>query len=154
MQRKQKRSLFISPTIRNLTHNEKKFHCRVKKNISQEIEEQIIGYVPGVFSGDGKQRPLILHKSIVEKIEIKHGKINIKNLLINAHDWNIGIKNMDYISEKINLIKQIHNSNNFLLIGALQKNGYFILTHFETEVLQGNELKSLLGRGDSFSRDA
>ena len=46
----------------------------------------------------------------------------------------------------------IPNSKNFLLIGALQQNGYFIVTHFEVEMLQGNELKSLLGRGDSFSR--
>lgn len=154
MEKKSKRSLFISPTIRDLSHNEKVFYKRVKKVITYNSSEHIIGYIPGCFSDDEKQRPLILKRKIVDKVEFKHGKINIYNLLINAHDWNIGIKNMDYISEKINLIKLIPASNNFLIISAYRENGYYILTHFETEVLQDNELKSLLGRGDSFSRDA
>lgn len=154
MEKKNKKSLFISATIRDLSHNEKVFHKRVKQVIKHTSKEHVIGYVPGLFSVDGKQRPLILKKEVVDKVEFKHGNINIYNLLINAHDWNIGIKNMDYISEKINLIKLIPNSDNFLIISAYRKNGYYILTHFETEVLRGNELKSLLGRGDSFSRDA
>ncbi len=42
--------------------------------------------------------------------------------------------------------------NFVLLIGAVQVNGYFLLTHYETEVTNGNELKSLLGRGDFIRR--
>lgn len=57
------------------------------------------------------------------------------------------------LKDKINLIKNIPNSDNFLLIGAVRDNGFYIITHFETEVLQGNELKSLLGRGDLISKD-
>ena len=95
----------------------------------------------------------MLSKDIVLKIRSKHGDIDLANLLINAHDWDHVIKNLDRDKDKINLIKLIPNSDNFLLIGAVRNNGFFILTHFETEVMQGNELKSLLGRGDLISKD-
>jgi hypothetical protein len=149
-----KKSLFISETIRRLTHTEACFYSAAQTIVHLDIEEVTIGYIPTYFSDDQKLRPLILHKDVVHKIQKKHGKINVENLLINAHDWEIGVRNMDYVSGKINLIKRIPNSDNFLLISAWRENGYYILTHFETETLQGNELKSLLGRGDSFSRDA
>lgn len=149
-----KRSRFIHKQIRLLNDNEKAFLAELKKVITLKVEQVIIGNIPSFFSTDGKARSLILHKDVVKKIQDKHGEIIIENLLINTHDWDIGIKNMDNIYQKINLIKLIPESKNFLLIGAEQRNGYFILTHFETEVLQGNELKSLLGRGDFFNRDA
>lgn len=148
-----KKSLFIHKQIRSLTNTEIPFLLEVEKVIKENITEVIIGHIPKIFSADSKIRPLMLHKDIVKKIQDKHGKIIIENLIINAHSWDIGIRNLDRISEKINLIKMIPNSQNFLLIGAEQRNGYFILTHFETEVLQDNQLKSLLGRGDYFNQD-
>lgn len=152
---KPKRSLFISETLRELNHTELSFLAAAETVIHfSHVDEVTIGYASSHFSEDNKPRPIILRKKAVEKIEFKHGEINIQNLLINIHDWDIGIKNMDYIKEKINLIKRIPNSDNFLLVSAYRENGFYVLTHFETEVLEGNELKSLLGRGDSFSRDA
>ncbi len=149
-----KKSLFISKTIRQLNKKEKQFLCDVKNVINLKSDISIVSYLPGYISSDRKVRPLLLSKDIVLKITVKHGYIHVKNLLINAHDWDYVIQNLDRDKDKINLIKLIPNSNNFLLIGAVKNNGFFMLTHFETEVIKGNELKSLLGRGDMISKDA
>lgn len=149
-----KRSIFISTNIRELNSIELQFFPQAYRVLIRESDMEMIANIPPNFSVDEISRPIVLSKDIVIKIEEKHGKINITNLLINAHSWDIAIKNMDHNPNKINLIKLIPNSNNFLLIGAIRNNGYFILTHFETEVRYGNELKSLLGRGDLVSEDA
>ncbi len=147
-QRKFKKSLFRNPSIRTLNQIETTFLSDLKKVLQKDLHRSIIGHLPEYISHDNISRPIILSKDIVIKIQEKHGDINPVNLLINIHDWDIVIKNIDHIPEKINLIKMIPDSNHFLLVGAIQENGFFILTHFETQVIQGNELKSLLGRGD------
>lgn len=152
--KKPKKSQFISKQIRELNEVEKEFLQDLKDFIYLKKDKCIIPYLPQYISSDSKIRSLILSKEIVIKIINKHGKIPVNNLLINANDWDFIIQNIDKIKDKINIIKQIPNSDNFLLIGAVRDNGFFILTHFETEVLQGNELKSLLGRGDLISKDA
>lgn len=149
-----KNSIFLSGQIRELSYTELCYIRDLEALLSKRSEQAIIAFLPTHFSVDQKLRPLILHTDIVYKIEAKHGKINPENLLINAHDWNIAIKNLDSNPLKINLIKSIPESDNFLLIGAIQDNGYYVLTHFEVESLKGNELKSLLGRGDVIRRDA
>ncbi len=148
-----KKSLFISKQIRDLNGIEQEFLQDLKDFINLKKEKCIISYLPQHISSDKKTRPLVLSKEILIKIINKHGKIPVNNLLINAHDWDIVIQNIDRIKDKINIIKTIPDSDNFLLIGAVRDNGFFMLTHFETEVLQGNELKSLLGRGDLISKD-
>ena len=60
---------------------------------------------------------------------------------------------MDRVSGKICLIKEIPGSENILLIAALRANGYFVLSHYEVEILKDNQLKSLLGSGDVFRKD-
>ena len=151
--KKLKQSLFLSKQIRDLNEVEEEFLQDLKDFINLKKDKCIISYVPQHVSSDRKTRPLVLSKEILIKIINKHGRIPVNNLLINAHDWDIVIQNIDRIKDKINIIKQIPNSDNFLLIGAVRDNGFFILTHFETEALQGNELKSLLGRGDLISKD-
>ena len=151
--KKPKKSLFISKQIRDLSDEEERYLKDVKNVITFKVDNCIISYLPEYVSYDQKIRPLILSKEIVLKIKNKHGNIIIKNLLINAHDWDYILQNVDKIKDKINIIKKVPNSDNFLIIGAVRDNGFFILTHFETEVLQGNELKSLLGRGDLISKD-
>lgn len=149
-----KKSLFTSKQIRKLTRTENKYIINVLEILQGKVDQNIITYLPDYISYDNKIRPLILNKDLIIKIENKHGKISIENLLINAHDFDYALINFDNIKEKINLIKLIPNSNNFLLISAIRINGYFLLTHFETESIQGNELKSLLGRGELVSSDA
>ena len=151
--KKLKQSLFLSKQIRDLNEVEEEFLQDLKDFINLKKDKCIISHVPQHVSSDRKTRPLVLSKEILIKIINKHGRIPVNNLLINAHDWDIVIQNIDRIKDKINIIKQIPNSDNFLLIGAVRDNGFFILTHFETEALQGNELKSLLGRGDLISKD-
>jgi hypothetical protein len=39
-------------------------------------------------------------------------------------------------------------------MGAIRRNGFFTLSHYEVEIVRDNQLKSLLGRGDVFRKDA
>ena len=58
------------------------------------------------------------------------------------------------IIDKINLIKTIPNSENYLLIAANRDNGFYAVTHFETETSDHINLQRLLGRGSVVSRGA
>ncbi len=149
-----KKSLFISKQIRKLTRTEGLYVINIVKIIQNKVDKNIISYIPHYVSYDNKIRPLILDINILLKIENKHGKISIENLLINAHDFDYIIRNVDNNIDKINLIKLIPKTNNFLIISAVRINGFFMLTHFVTEGLIGNELKSLLGRGELLSLDS
>lgn len=149
-----KKSQFQNKSIRELTKTELKYLKGAENILDLNIDKVIISEVPKQLSDDCVSRPLILTKQTVTKITNKHGKINPVNLLINANDWDIAIMNMDKISGKICLIKKIPGSENILLIAALRVNGYFVLSHYEVEVLKDNQLKSLLGRGDVFRKDA
>lgn len=155
MKRKQiKKSIFIHSTIRPLTSHEQNYIKGIKELLELETVIAPVSEMPTYISKDTISRPLVLTKEVMIKIEKKHGKINPENLIICAHDWDIIIKNMDNTPEKICIIKHIPYSNNILLIGAFRKNGFFILTHYEVEILQDNQLKSLLGRGDVIRKDA
>ena len=149
-----KKSLFQNKSIRILTRNESIYLKGTENILNLKIDQVTISYLPGHFSDDNISRPLMLNKETVLKIQDKHGEINPINLLINAHDWNIAIKDIDKTIGKICLIKEIPDSENILLIAAIRQNGYFILSHYEIEVLKDNQLKSLLGRGDVFRKDA
>jgi hypothetical protein len=149
-----KKSLFINKTIRNLKGNEI-FYLQNLESLIHEVKNFCtIGYIDKILSCDDKIRPLILSKEVLVKIQNKHGKINPVNLIINANDWDIAIKNIDRTLGKICLIKYVPQSDNILIIGAIRKNGFFILSHYEVEITQDNQLKSLLGRGDVFRKDA
>lgn len=73
-------------------------------------------------------------------------------MIINIHDWEYATTNVLGNPDKINLIKSIPNSDNYLLIAAIRINGFFVLTHFETETKGDINLKRLLGRGNVISR--
>lgn len=149
-----KKSLFISKSIRPLTTEESTYLKGVEEILQGKIDTAIISYVPKYISRDSTHRPLILTKEVVIKIRKKHGEINPINLIITAHNWDIIIKHMDNIPEKICIVKYIPNSDNILLVGAFRRNGYFILSHYEVQITQPNQLKSLLGRGDVIRKDA
>jgi hypothetical protein len=154
MKKRLKQSIFITQTIRELTSQESYFRKEVSSILNLEMDQCTVSYIPKIFSKDNLSRPLILRKETVLKIEKKHGKININNLLINAHNWDMAVKNVDAVPEKICLIKQIPHSDNILIIGAFRENGFFVLSHYEVQIVQDNQLKSLLGRGDYFRRGA
>lgn len=149
-----KKTLFKTKTIRALDTNELYYLNETEKVLTYNTLSAIIGRLPAIVSNDKISRPLILNKETVLKISKKHGTINPINLIINANNWDVAIKNIDNTIDKVCLIKYIPDSNNLLIIGAFRKNGCYILTHYEVEVTKDNQLKSLLGRGDLIRKDA
>ena len=148
------KSQFKSKTVEDtLNEEEQKYYKDVQSVLSGEIEKTDIANIPSFISYDGKERPLVLNKIIVDKIENDHGKIDAKNLILNANEWDYAIKNVQGDKDKINLIKKIPDTNNYLMIGANRDNGFFVVTHFEIESKTDNRLKNLLEKGDSLDRN-
>ena len=150
--KKPKKSLFISKKIGRLNSKEKRYYKRLQKILHKESLIETIGYIPGILSYDNKQRPLVLSREIVDKIESDHGPICPENMIININDWEYATTNVLGNPDKINLIKKIPNSDNYLLVAAIRINGFFVLTHFETEAKNGTNLKRLLDRGSVLNR--
>lgn len=150
--KKPKKSLFISKQIRDLNNEEKIYLENLKKVLNKESVVETIGYIPSYLSYDNKERPLILSREIVDKIENDHGPICPENIVINIFEWEYAITTVDDKPDRINLLKMIPESNNYLIIAANRDNGFYIVTHFETEAKNGNNLKRLLDRGNVVSR--
>lgn len=155
--KKRVKTRFVSRKIRKLRPEELSGLEAVISVLSGDAGYESIAMIPSFVSVDGKQRSLLFSKFIADKILRDHGELLPENFVINANDWDGVLINVRSFRNgvlespnlgKINLIKKIPNSNNFLLIAAEKQNGFFILTHFETIVENGNQLKSLLGRGD------
>ncbi len=147
------KSIFSSPKIRELTPEEKPLVEKVNNVLQGNSEQEPIANIPSFVSRDGKERPLIFSKVIADKIISDHGKMIPENIVLNANDWDYVIKNVNNNPDKINLIKQIPNSNNFLNIGANKNNGFFIVTHYESLAKDSLKLKNLLkNKGDSLDR--
>lgn len=141
---------FSTATIRSLTPQEDHTSSKIKSMVAGKSDVETIAKTPFFVSNDGKERPLILSKDIVDKIQKDHGNINPENMAINAHDWDYVIKNVEGNPDKINLIKKIPNSDNYLTIAANRDNGFFTVTHYESEARNSNKLKNLLkNKGES-----
>lgn len=150
--KKPKKSLFISKQIRILNNEEEIYNKYLKKVMNNISEIETIGYVLGSLSLDKKERPIVISREIVNKIEFDHGTICSENMIINIYDWEYAVINIDNKPDRINLLKIIPNSENYLLISANRYNGFYIVTHFETESKNGNNLKRLLKRGNVINR--
>jgi hypothetical protein len=150
--KKPKKSLFISKQIRDLNDKEKEYFEKLQKVLCKESDIETIGYITSDLSYDKKERPLVLSREIVDKIEGDHGPIPAPNMIVNIFDWEYATMNVLGNPDKINLIKNIPNSDNYLLIAAIRINGFFVLTYFETEANNGNNLKRLLDRGSVINR--
>jgi hypothetical protein len=149
---KPKKSLFIHKIISNL-NNEEMLYCEnLKKVLDNKSNIEIIAYIPKAVSHDNRERPLILSNEIVDKIQFDHGHICPENMIINAHEWEYILMYKYKDIDKINLIKRIPDSHNYLLIAANRFNGFFIVTHFETQSIDNKNLKRLLNRGNVISR--
>lgn len=147
-----KKTQFTTKAFANLK-NEQIFFCdRVKLLLKRESALETLAYLSGDLSIDGKTRPLVLSLEIVDKIQTEHGNILPENLICNAHEWEFATINMDNNPDKINLIKLIPNSENYLLIAANRDNGFYMVTHFETKTTNNRNLKRLLGRGNVLNR--
>jgi hypothetical protein len=149
---KNKKTIFKSEVIRTLNTQEKYYNDKLILLLGAFVEETIITILPSFVSYDNKNRPLIINKDIIKKIENNHGKIISENVIITANDFDFIIKNVDDNKDKINLIKIIPNSPNFLTIGANRINGFFIVTYYESRPKKINTIKNLLlNKGDSLN---
>jgi hypothetical protein len=148
MKTKSSKTYFVSLQIRELTKEERLALDVVRDVLCGRADREVIGKIPACLSIDNKDRPLVLDKSIVNKIRGDHGNIVAENLVINVHDWDFGIKNMDKDPDKITLVKTIPSSQNYLIAGAKRDNGFFMVTHFEVITKFPRKLKHLLKRGD------
>jgi hypothetical protein len=149
---KPKKTPFISKQIRPLNKMEMIYLYRLNQVINHKSNKESIAYLRCDVSIDNKIRSLIISRDIIDKIESDHGPICAENMIINAHEWDYCILNVDDKPDRINLIKIIPNSDNYLVIAAHRDNGFFIVTHFETESKNGNNLKRLLKRGNVLNR--
>lgn len=150
--KKPKKTPFISKQIKPLDKMEMIYLYRLNQVINNKSKRESIAYLPCDVSSDNKIRQLIISREIVEKIESDHGPICAPNMIINAHEWDYILMYSIEGIEKINLIKRIPNSFNYLLIAANKDNGFFIVTYFETKSMDDKNLKRLLGRGNVLSR--
>ncbi len=146
-----KSSKFKSGLFRKLNNDEYVYYVNFVMLLFGFIKKAAVGSVSGEISKDKKLRNIFLHQNILDKIFNKHGVFDIENVITTITDWNFIIKNIDKNQDRINIIKLI-NSTHYYVLGAIRENGYFILTYFEVEIFSGNELKSLLGRGDFLTR--
>jgi hypothetical protein len=150
---KNKKSNFIHKTkIHDLKDGQIIYLNNLKKIINGDSELEIIGYIPNHVSEDEKFKPMVLSLVILNKIQIDHDNICPENIILNIDEWDFYITNVDNKPDRINLIKIIPDSDNYLLIAANRDNGYYIVTHFETESKNGNNLKRLLKRGNVLNR--
>ncbi len=147
-----KKSAFISKQIFNLTNKQERYNKKLKRLLSYKSNLETIGYLSSNLSFDNKERPLHLSREIVDKIESDHGPICAENIIINTHKWEYLILNFDKNVDRINIIKLVPNSNNYLVLAANRDNGFYIVTYFETRSLNEKNLKRLLGRGNVVSR--
>jgi hypothetical protein len=148
MKTKSTKTRFVSLEIRELTKEERKALDVVRDVLCGRILRDVIGKIPAFLCLDDKDHPLVLDKFIVDKIRRDHGNIVAENLVINVHDWDFGIKNMDKDPDKITLVKTIPSSQNYFIAGAKRDNGFFMVTHFEVITKFPRKLKHLLKRGD------
>lgn len=155
---KRAKTQFISGKIRELLINEQVSLRTVVSVLFGTTKIGRIAVVPSFASGDLRERPLIFSKFIAAKIFKGHGEFLPENFVINANDWDGLLRNVsDTVTgskdqDRINLLKKIPCSRNYLLIAANKDNGFFVVSHFETIDGNGNKLKSLLGRGELFSK--
>ena len=150
--KKPKKSSFISKQIRPLNKMEMIYLYRLNQVINHKSDKESIAYLPCDVSHDNKIRQLIISREIIDKIESDHGPICAENMIINAHEWDYVLMYLYNDIEKINLIKRIPNSFNYLLIAANRDNGFFVVTFFETKSMNDKNLKRLLKRGDVINR--
>ena len=150
--KKPKKSQFTHGIIAALPEEQQTYHVGAKKVLENTSPVETIAILQGNLSVDGLPRPLLLSREIVDKIEADHGPICGENLIHNAHGWEFAVLYPYKGIDKINLIKQIPNSDNYLLIAANRDNGFYLVTHFETKSVNDKNLKRLLGRGSVVSR--
>lgn len=101
--------------------------------------------VEGKVAFDWKERPAIFSAEIKEKIERDHW-IDKANMLWTLEKPDYIIKNMNWDTNRINIIRRIPWTNNFVLLAADRSNWFFVVTNYETHNNTNNRMKNELKR--------
>lgn len=115
------------------------------KIVNREGDHLEVGRIDWKVAYDGKERPAIFSQAIQNKIVWDHW-LDKANLLATVNQPDYIIKNVDGKADKINIIKKIEWTNDFVLIGADRQNGYFILSNYEVKSRNSKRLIKNLSR--------
>lgn len=113
---------------------EKEYSDNYDKIISWEWDNLAVWKIDWSIAFDGKERPAIFSQAIRDKINKDHS-LDKQNLLWTIDKPDYIIKDFDKAKnpdkDKINLIRKIPWTNNFVLVAAERQNWFFILTNYE-----------------------
>ena len=115
------------------------------KIVNREGDHLEVGRIDWKVAYDGKERPAIFSQAIQNKIVWDHW-LDKANLLATVNQPDYIIKNVDGKADKINIIKKIEWTNDFVLIGADRQNEYFILSNYEVKSRNSKRLIKSLSR--------
>ena len=115
------------------------------KIVNREGDNLEVGRIDWKVAYDGKERPAIFSQAIQNKIVWDHWLDKV-NLLATVNQPDYIIKNVDGKADKINIIKKIEWTNDFVLIAADRQNGYFILSNYEVKSRNSKRLIKSLSR--------
>ena len=115
------------------------------KIVNREGDNLEVGRIDWKVAYDGKERPAIFSQAIQNKIVWDHW-LDKANLLATVNQPDYIIKNVDGKADKINIIKKIEWTNDFVLIAADRQNGYFILSNYEVKSRNSKRLIKSLSR--------
>lgn len=115
------------------------------KIVNREGDNLEVGRIDWKVAYDGKERPAIFSQAIQNKIVWDHW-LDKANLLATVNQPDYIIKNVDGKADKINIIKKIEWTNDFVLIAADRQNGYFILSNCEVKSRNSKRLIKSLSR--------
>lgn len=122
---------------------DKEYSDNYDKIVSWELVEWPVGKIDWSIAFDGKERPAIFSQTIKDKIDKDHS-LNKENLLWTIDKPDYIIKDFDKVKnpdkDKINLIRKIPWTNNFVLVAAERQNGFFILTNYEIHRNNANQM--------------
>ena len=124
---------------------EAKYRNNYDKVVDWEIERWEIWRIEWSVTYDGKERPAIFSKEIKEKIARDHW-LDKENMLWTLDKPDYIIKNMDGDPNRINLIRKIQWTNDYVLLSADRSNGFFILTNYEIHNNNPNRMLSSINR--------
>lgn len=122
---------------------EKEYSDNYDKIVSWEWDNLAVWKIDWSIAYDGKERPAIFSQAIKDKIDKDHS-LDKQNLLWTIDKPDYIIKDFDKEKypdrDKINLIRKIPWTNNFVLVSAERQNGFFILTNYEIHRNNANQM--------------
>ena len=129
----------------DISNVKKEYWDNFDKIMIWEIEDWAVWKVQAWIAYDWKERPAIFSQDIRYKLDRDHG-IDKWNLLWTLDKPDYIIKNMNNDENKINIIRKIPWTNDYVLIWANRNNWYFIVTNYEVHKNNANQIMNDIKR--------